>query len=70
MSWNIGSSRYIFLSLRNKSKLFHVRLHYELEKSSYAVLEALNVPKIDILDSESNFSELKWVIHNGLRRTT
>ena len=69
MSWNIGSSRNIFLILRNKSKVFHVRLHYELKKSSYTVLEALNVPKIDKLDSESNFSELNWVIHNGLRRT-
>ena len=70
MSWNIGSSRNIFLSLRKKSKVFHVRLHYELKKSSYTVLEALNFAKIDKLDSESNFSELKWVIHNGLRRTT
>ena len=70
MSWNIGSSRNIFLSLRNKSKVFHVRLHYELKKSSYTVLEALNFPKIDKLDSEFNFSELKWVFHNGLRRTT
>ena len=70
MSWNIGTSRNIFLSLRNKSEVFHVRLHYELKKSSYTVLEALNSPKIDKLDSESNFSELKWVIHNGLRRTT
>ena len=70
MSWNIGSSRNIFLSLRNKSKVFHVKLHYELKKSSYTVLEALNFPKIDKLDSESIFSELKWVIHNGLRRTT
>ena len=47
-----------------------MRLHFELKKSSYTVLEALNIPKIDKLDSESNFSELKWVIHNGLRRTT
>ena len=70
MSWNIGSSRNIFLSLRNKSKVFHVRLHYEIKKSSYTVFEALNFPKIDKLDSESNFSELKCVIHNGLRRTT
>ena len=70
MSWNIGSSRSIFLSLRNKSKVFHVRLHYELKKSSYTVLEALNFTKIDKLDSESNLSELKLVIHNGLRRTT
>ena len=70
MSWNIGSSRHFFLSLRNKSKLFHVRLHYELKKSSYTVLEALNFPRNDKLDSESNFSELKWVNHNGLRRTT
>ena len=59
-----------FLSLRNKSKVFHVRLHYELKNSSYTVFEAANFPKIYKLDSESNFSELKWVIHNGLRRTT
>ena len=59
-----------FLSLRNKSKIFHVRLHCELKKSSYTVLEALNFPKIDEFDSEYNFSELKWVNHNGLRRTT
>ena len=70
MSWNIGSSRNIFLNLRNKSKVFHVRLHYALKKSCYTFLEALNFPKIDKLDSESYFSELKWVIHNGLRRTT
>ena len=70
MSWNICSSRNIFLSLRNKSKVFHVRLHYELKKSSYTVPEALSFPKIDKLDSESIFSEIKWVIHNGLRRTT
>ena len=70
MSWNIGSSRNIFLSLRNKSKVLHVRLHYELKKFSDTVLEALNFPKVDKLDSEFNFSEIKWVIHNGLRRTT
>ena len=69
MSWNIGYSRNVLLRLRNKSKLFHVRLRYELKKSSYTVLEALNFPKIDKLDSESNFLELKWVILNGLRRT-
>ena len=70
MSWNIGSSRNIFRSLRNKSKVFHVRRNYKLKKSSYTVLEAVNFPKIDKLDSEATFSELKWVIHNGLRRTT
>ena len=47
-----------------------MRHHYELKKSSYTVLEALNFPKIDKLDSEYNFSELKWVILNGLRRPT
>ena len=70
MGWHIGSSRNIFLSLRNKLKVFQVRLHYELKKSSYTVLEALNFPKINKLDSEANFLELNRVIHNGLRRTT
>ena len=58
MSWNIGSYRNNFLSLRNKSKVFHLRLHYELKKSSDTVLEALNYPKNDKF------------IHNGLLRTT
>ena len=39
-----------------------------IKKSSYTVLEALNFPRIDKFDRESNFSELKWVIHHGLRR--
>ena len=34
VSWNIGFSRNIFLSLRNKSKVFCVGLHYELKKVS------------------------------------
>ena len=68
MNCNIGSFGNIFLSLKNISKLFHVRLHYELKKSSYTVLEALNFPRIDKFDSESNFSDLKWIIHHGLRR--
>ena len=33
-------------------------------------IEALNFPKIDEPDSDFNFSEIKCVIHNGLRRTT
>ena len=70
MSRNIGCSRNIVLSLRNKSKVFHVRLHYELKKSSYRVLEALKFPIIDKLDIEFNFSDLKWVIHNALGHST
>ena len=70
MSWNIGCSRNIFLNLRDKSKVFHVRLHHELKRYSYTVLEALNFPNLDNLDVESQFSEFKWVIHNGLRTTT
>ena len=42
MSWDIGCSRNIFLSLRDKSKVFHVRLHHELKRYSYTVLEAQN----------------------------
>ena len=61
MSWNIVSSRNIILSLRSKSKVFHVRLHYELKKSSYTVLEALIFPKNDKLDSEYNFFRTKVV---------
>ena len=70
MSWDIGCSRNIFLSLRDKSKVFHVRLLHELKRYSYAVLEAQNFPNLDILDVESQISEFKWVIHYGLRRRT
>ena len=70
MSWDIGCSRNIFLSLRVKSKVFHVRLHYEFKRYSYTVLEAQNFPKLENLDIESQISEYKWVIHNGLRRTS
>ena len=59
-----------FLSLRDKSKVFHVRLHYELKRYSYTVLEAQNFPKLENLDIESQISEFKGVIHNGLRRTS
>ena len=70
ISWNVVSSRNIFLGLRNKPKVFYAGHHYELKKSSYTVLEALSFPKIDKLDSKSNFSEIKRVIHNGIRRIT
>ena len=69
MSWDIGCSRNIFLSLRDKPKVFHVRVHYELKRYSYTVLEAQIFPKLENLDIESQISEFDWVIHNGLRRT-
>ena len=58
-----------FFGLRDKSKVIHVRLHYELKRYSYSVLEAQYFPKLENLDIESQISEFKWVIHNGLRRT-
>ena len=74
MSWDIGCSRNIFLSLRDNSIVFHARLHYELpilfERYSYTVLESQNFPKLENLDIESKISEFKWVFHNGLRRTS
>ena len=70
MSWDIGCSRNIFLSPRDKSKVFHVKLHYELKRYSYTVLEAQNFRKVENLDIESQISEFKWVIHSGLRRTS
>ena len=70
MSWDIGCSRNSFLSLRDKSKVFHFRLHYELKRYSFSVLEAQNFPKLENLDIESQISEFKWVIHNALRRTS
>ena len=65
-SWDISFSRN---SLRNKSKVFHVRLHFELKRYSYTVLEAQNFPKLENLDIEAQISEFEWVIHNVLLRT-
>ena len=62
MSWDIGCSRNIFLSLRDKSKVFHVKFPYELKRYSYTVLEAQNCPKLKNLDIESQISEINWVI--------
>ena len=70
MSWDIGCSINIFLSLRDKSKVFHVRLHHELKSYSYTVLEAQNFPHLGNLDVEYQIFDFKWVIHNGLLRTT
>ena len=58
------------MSLRDETKDFHVRLHYELKRYSFTVLEAQNFPKFGNLDTESQISEFMWVIHNGLRRTS
>ena len=58
------------MRLKDKSKFFHVRLHYELKRFSYTVLEAQNFPKFENLDIESQILEFKWVIHNRLRRTS
>ena len=59
-----------FLSLRDKSKVFQVRLLYEIKRYSHAVLEAQNFPKLENLFIESQISEFKWAIHNGLRRNS
>ena len=59
-----------FLSLRDESKVFHVRPHYELRRYSYTVLEAQNFLKLENLDIDSPISEFKWVVHNGLRKTS
>ena len=59
-----------FFQSQRQSKFLHVRLHYELKRYSYTVIEAQNFPKLEILDIESQISEFKWVIHNGLRRTS
>ena len=63
MNWDIGCSRNIFLSLRDKSKVFCVILHYEFNRYSYTVLEAQNFPKLENLDIESQMSEFKLVIY-------
>ena len=70
MNWDIGCSRIIFLSLRDKSKFFCVILHYELKRYSYTVLEAQNFPKLENLDVEFQISEFKFFIYNRLCRTS
>ena len=59
-----------FFESQRQPKVFHVRLHYELKRYCYTVLEAQNFPKLENLDIESQISEFKWVFYNGLRRTS
>ena len=65
-SRNIGSSRNNSRSFKNKSNVFHVRLHCGLKKSFYRVFEALGFQKVDNFDGESNLLELAWVNHSEL----
>ena len=59
-----------FLSLRDKSKVFQVRLLHEIKRYSHTVPEAQNFPKLENLVIESQIFEFKWVIHNRLRRNS
>ena len=47
MSWEIGCSRNRFFILRDKSKVFRVRTHYDLKGYYYTVLEAQSVAKLE-----------------------
>ena len=58
MSWDIGCSRNIFLSLRDRSKVFHVRIHYELKRYSYTVLEAPKFSQIRKFGHSPKFQNL------------
>ena len=68
MSWNIGFSRNLVLKLQNKLGLFHIVLQEKSKKFSLTVLESQNLPKLQDLDTESQFSQFEWTLHNGRRK--
>lgn len=68
MSWNIGSTKNIFLGLGNKYGIYHVYLKDTEEKFTLTLIEYTSLPKLEHLDVESQISEFEWVLFNGRRK--
>ena len=72
MSWNIGDKRNLFLKLKTKLGLYHVKLRSKPKNSSGKItlnlVETQQVPDIEKVDSKDETSCLKWTIYNGSRK--
>ena len=68
MSWNIGDNRNLFLKLKTKLGVYHVKLRkpYDFpEKIMLTLVETQQMPDIEKVDSEDEISCLKWTNYNG-----
>ena len=71
MSWNIADNRNLFLKLKSKLGLYHVKLTTPKtcpEKLTLTVVEMQQLPDIEKTDSKEEISCLKWTIYNGRRK--
>ena len=68
MNWNIGDNRNVFLKLKTKLGLYHVRLtssEQTPKKVNLTIVEMQQLPEVRKLDSENEISCLRWIIFNG-----
>ena len=71
MSWNNGDNRNLFLKLKTKLRLHHVKLRAPKdspEKITLTLVETQQLPDIEKVDSKDELSCLKWTIYNGRRK--
>ena len=70
MSWNIGDNRNLFLKLKTKLGLYHVKPKSKdcPEKITLSLVETQQLPDIEEVDSKDEIPCLKWTIYNGGRK--
>lgn len=68
MSWYIGNSRNLYLSLKNNLGLYHVVLKENSQKLFLTITELQCLPVLNNLDIEEQISEYKWTLYNGRRK--
>ena len=70
MSWNIGDNRHLFLKLKTKLGLYHVKIKSEDSpgKILLTLVETQQLPDIEKVDSRDEISDLKWTFYNGTRK--
>ena len=72
MSWNIGDNRNLFLKLETKLGFYYVELRSKPkdspEKNTLTQVETQQLPVVEKVDSNDEFSCLNWTIYNGRRK--
>ena len=70
MSWNIGDKRNLFLKLKTKFGLYHVKFRSKgsPEKTTLTLVEIQQMPDIEKADSKDDVPCLKWTIYDGRRK--
>ena len=72
MRWNIGDNRNLLLKLKTKLVLYQVELRSKPKdsprKNTQTLVETQQLPDIEKVVSNDEFSCLKWTIYNGRRK--